>query len=148
MKVILLADVPGMGHKYDVKEVADGYAVNYLFPRKLADTATDQKVAGIKTRQVQAQEERKIQSDLLEKNLKVLEGVTVVFTEKANEQGHLFSGIHTKELVDALATQARVAVPEESIMLEDPIKELGEFTIPVKMGEHESSFTVTVSKVE
>ena len=99
MKVILLHDVPRVGQKYDVKDVANGYGRNYLLPRKLAEIATEKAIAGVATLKTQHEGETKVRVDLLLKNLESLNDVTVVMQEKANDKGHLFAGIHKEEII-------------------------------------------------
>lgn len=146
MKVILLKDVPRLGRKYDIKEVPNGYGRNHLIPRGLAEVATEkamQNIATIKTRQ---DEERKLQKDLLLKNLKNLNDISIVMQENANEQGHLFAGIHKNEIVPVLKGQAHLDISPEHIVLEHPIKELGEHKINVKIGDQKAAFTLVVER--
>ena len=148
MKVILLSDVPKIGKKYDVKDVASGYASNFLIPKKLAEIATPKKIQSLEIKKAQAQDEQKIQSDLLAKNLETLKNVSIEIREKTNEQGHLFKGIHKEEIIKALKEQAHVDLPLESIVLEQPIKEVGEHTISVIVGEKAAAFKLIVIKKE
>ncbi|OGI84368.1 50S ribosomal protein L9, partial [Candidatus Nomurabacteria bacterium RIFCSPLOWO2_01_FULL_37_49] len=99
MKVIFLHDVPRVGKKYDIKEVNDGYAMNFLLPRKLAQAATPKAVAELEIRKKEVMIEREVQEDLLMKNLEEIKGKTITIKGKANEQGHLFSAIHKKEII-------------------------------------------------
>lgn len=144
MKVILLTDVKKVGHKYDVKDVAPGYASNFLFPQRLAEPATPSKIKNIEILQKRALEERKIQEELLAKNLDVLRSVSIVMKGKANERGHLFQGIHTEDIVRALSEQVRVEIRPEMIVLPHPIKSLGDFEISVGMGNARGKFKLSV----
>ena len=148
MKVIFLKDVPRVGRRHEIKEVNDGYAANFLFPRKLAERATPQAMAELEKRKKEIMVEREIQEELLEKSLESLKGKVVTIKAKADEKGHLFSGIHKKEISLALATEHRAAVDEEFIILDKPIKEIGEFEIPVQIKNKKSSFKVLVEKLE
>lgn len=132
MKVILLQDVPKLGNKYDVKNVSDGYARNFLFPRKLGEIATEKKIKEIETKKKQGEQIREIDKDILEKNIGELDGVKISIEEKANEKGHLFAGIHKEEISKILKEQKHIDIPIELIDLEHPIKETGEHKIPVK----------------
>lgn len=132
MKVILLQDVPNVGRKYEVKNVSDGYARNFLFPRKLAEIATTKAIQALELKKKQLEEEKKIQQDLLKKNLEALNGIKISIKEKTNEKGHLFAAIHQKEIAKILKEQKHIEIFEEMIELEKPIKEIGEYEIKVK----------------
>lgn len=144
MKVILLKQVPKVGQKYEVKNVSDGYAMNFLFPRRLAEAATPSAIKRIETRKSADDGERKIHEDLLLKNVKDLEGVRVEMSEIANDQGHLFAGIHADEISIALQQQSRLQILPEYIVLDKPIKTLGEHKIPVKIQDVLTSFTLVI----
>ena len=147
MQVIFLHDVPRVGKKYDVKEVNDGYAVNFLLPRKLAVIATPKAVAELEMRQKEIVLEREVQESLLLKNLEEIKGKTITIKGKANELGHLFSAIHKKEIVEAMKEQNRADIGEEFIVLEKPIKQIGEFEIPIVIKGKKSSFKLVVEKI-
>jgi len=146
MKVILLHDVPRVGQKYDVKDVANGYGRNYLLPRGLAEIATEKAITGVATLQAQHNEERKVREDLLLKNLEDLNDVIIIMQEKANDKGHLFAGVHREEIVPVIKEQTNLGVEADHIMLEHPIKELGEHEIEVKVGEKTATFKLVVEE--
>src|SRR3989344_4488359 len=127
MKVIFLQDVPRVGKRYDIKEVNDGYAMNFLLPRKLAQMATVKTIAELELRQKEIVIEREVQESLLLKNLEEIKGKTIIIKVKADEKGHLFSGIKNKEIVEEMKLQHHADIAEEFIVLEKPIKEVGEF---------------------
>src|SRR3989344_1402847 len=102
MRVIFLKDVPRVGKKYDLKEVNDGYAVNFLLPGKLATAATKGAIAELERRKKEISIEREVQENLLVKNLEEIEGKTITIKEKADEGGHLFAQVHKKEIIEAL----------------------------------------------
>lgn len=135
MKVILLHDTPNIGRKYDIKNVSDGYARNFLFPKKLAQIATTQNIQAIEKQKKQYEQEKEIQKDILEKNIEALEGLEISITEKTNEKGHLFAGIRKEEISKILKEQKHLDIPAEIIELEKPIKEIGEHKIKVKNKE-------------
>jgi large subunit ribosomal protein L9 len=145
MKVILLQDVRKVGKKFEVKEVSDGYALNFLIPRKLAEVSTASSMKKVETVKAHADAERKIQEDLLVKNLKSLEGVTLHIKANANDKGHLFKGINKEELVKALKAETQIDLLPEYLDLEKPLKEVGEFTIPVKVQATEGKFKVEIA---
>lgn len=131
MKIILLKDAPGLGNKYDVKEVSDGYARNFLIPRGLAELATENRIKSIETKKTQVDEEKKISQDILDKNFNELDGLKISIEEKVNEKGHLFAGVHKEEISKILKEQKHIDIPSELIQLEQPIKEAGEHKIVV-----------------
>jgi large subunit ribosomal protein L9 len=144
MKVIFLQSVPRVGKKDEIKEVNDGYAANFLFPRKLAVPATDTAVNKLLQKQKEIVVVKEIQMDLLIRNLEELKGKTITIEGKANEKGHLFKAIHKKEIVEALSKMHTAEIGEEYLDLEKPIKEIGEFDIPIKIKGKESFFKLIV----
>jgi len=144
MKVILLKDVPKVGRKYEVKEVAAGYAANFLFPKKLAETATPAKIKNVAMKQKEREEEYRVQKDLLIKNLKSLEHVHVEISAKANEQGHLFKGIRKEDVQKVLKEQAHINLPDDALTLQTPIKETGEHPITVSLNGATAFFTLII----
>lgn len=147
MKIVFLKDVPGVGKKYEVKNVADGYAVNFLIPRKLAEAGTVAMVARAEQMGKIAETEKKIQANLIEKNLDSLSGAVITIAEKANEKGHLFSGIHKEAIATELKKQKGIDVLPEFIDLAHPIKAVGENQIPVKFKDKTVSFTLIVASL-
>ena len=147
MKVILLQDVPRVGQKYDIKEVANGYGRNYLIPRGLAEVSTEKAIAKIAVLKARHEEEKKIREDLLLKNLEDLNNVKIIVQEKANDKGHLFAGIHKEEIIPAIKEQTHLDMDAEHITLEHPIKELGEHDIEVKVGDKSVTFKLVVEQL-
>lgn len=147
MKVIFLQDVPKMGKRHDVKEINNGYAMNFLLPRKLAVLATPQAVAELDKRKKNIEIEREVQTDLLQKNLEEIKDKVVIIKGKANEKGSLFKAIHKKEIMEEMKKQHHADIAEEFIVLEKPIKEAGEFEIPIEIKNKKSSFKLVVNKV-
>lgn len=147
MRVIFLHDVPRVGKKYDIKEVSDGYAVNFLLPKKLAITATPKTVAEIEIRRKEIVLEREVQADLLMKNLEEIKGKAITIKGKANELGHLFSAIHKKEIIEEMKEQNHADIGEEFLVLEKPIKKVGEFEIPISIKGKKSSFKLIVEGI-
>ena len=146
MKVIFLQDVPRVGRKYDIKEVNGGYAMNFLLPRKLAVLATPKATAEMEIRKKEIVIEREVQEDLLEKNLEEIKGKTITIKAKADEKGHLFSAIHEKMIVEELEKKHRVQIDEKFIALEKPIKEIGEFEVPIAVKDKKSFFKLIVER--
>ena len=147
MKVIFLQDVPRVGKKYDIKEVNDGYVMNFLIPRKLAEPATLHAVASLEKRKKNIEIEREVQEDLLMKNLEEIKGKVITIKGKANEKGNLFKAIHKKEIVEEMKKQNHADINEDFIILEKPIKEIGEFDIPISVKNKKSSFKLIVERL-
>ena len=145
MKVILLNDIPKVGRRYEIKSVSDGYAQNNLIPAGKAIVATAASEKKVELLRKQHESEEKIKVDLLHKNFSSLEGVSIELKAPANEKGHLFSGIHTAEVVKALLEQKRLDVPLTSIVLEKPIKEVGDHKIEVMVGDKKGTFNLKIS---
>lgn len=144
MKVILLRDVSKLGRKYDTKDVSSGYALNLLIPQGSAIAATPDAVKRIDVMKKRAEGERKVQEELMLKNLSELEGVTLRISGKANEKGHLFAGIHREQLSAELAKQTNLQIDPSAIEVEHPIKELGEHQIYVSAGGKKVSFKLVI----
>lgn len=147
MQIILLKDIVKIGQKFDIKNVSDGYAMNFLFPNNLAELATPKKIKNLETAKLQHEAEDKVHQELLLKNLKVLDGVRVKIQGKANEKGHLFKGIHIEEIAEELKKQDHIDLKPEYIELEHPIKEVGEFDITAKVGDASATFKLIVNSV-
>lgn len=142
MKVILLEDVKGQGKQGEIKTVSEGYARNFLFPRKLAVEATEASLQQLKAQEEakarQAEQELQAAKALAEK----LEGAKVVIQTHAGGGGKLFGAITTKHIGDALQ-KAGFDVDRRKILLSDPIKSLGGHRIQVRL-HHDVTATVTV----
>ena len=135
MKIILSQDITGVGRKGEVKNVSDGYARNFLLPNKLGQIATPAVIASAEKLKKQTEQDKEIQKDILEKNIKGLKDLKVQLKAKANEKGHLFSIIHPDEISKILKEQHHLDIPSKFIEIEKPIKELGEHTIKAKHQE-------------
>jgi len=147
MKVIFLKDIPRVGKRYDIKDVNDGYAMNFLLPRGLAEQATPKAIAQLEQRKKTIAIEREVQEELLMKNLEEIKGKVLHIKAKADEKGHLFSGIHSKEIVEAMKSEHHADISEEFIILEKPIKEIGEYEIRIEIKNKKSSFKLIVDKI-
>lgn len=144
MKVILQRDVKDMGRTHDVVEAKDGFALNFLIPKKLAIPATPSALKEAEFRQKQVKERKTLDAKLLAQNIAALAEARIVIKAKANEKGHLYDAVGETEIVNAAKESARIDLPEDAIKLEKPIKELGTFNIPVSAGETFGSFSITV----
>jgi large subunit ribosomal protein L9 len=144
MKVILKQDIKGVGRKFDVKDVSDGYANNFLIPKKLAVHASPEAVKNAKIQQETSIAEIAIKESLAKKQIEMLKDVKVAISKKANEKGHLFEKIHNEEIINALQKQAKINIDVDHLVVEEPIKEIGEHQIKVVVGENKGYFTLVV----
>jgi len=148
MKVILLQDVPKIGKRHDVKEVNNGFAQNFLIPKKLVEIATKKALERLEKVEAVALLERKKQEEMLMKSLDKIKGVTLTLKEKATESGGLFSSIGKDKIVSEMKKQHDIEMNEDYIALDKPIKEVGEFDVPVSVGKKKVKFKLVVEKEE
>lgn len=144
MKVILKQDIRGVGRKYEVRDVADGYANNFLIPRKLVEYASPEAVKKALILQSSIEAEMEIREKLTQKQIEMLKGVKVVLNKKGNEKGHLFEKIHNEEISQALKDQTKIEIDPQFISTENPIKEMGEHKVFVQVGKSKGEFVVQV----
>ena len=147
MKVILQQDVKGQGKKGQLVEVSEGYARNYLLPRKLAIAATADAIntMNLKEKARRAEEARqKAEAQAVAEKLKECQ---VKLTAKAGNGGRLFGAVTTKEISEGLKAQYDIDVPKQKLVLDDPIKAFGSYQVKAKLG-FEISGTVYVSVFE
>lgn len=142
MKVILKQDIKGVGRKHEIKEVSDGYANNFLLPQKMAEYATSEAVKKAQATKAQDEIEKEVREKLIEKQIEILKGVKIVLQKKASEKGHLFEKIQPAEISKALEAQANIKIGPEFLVLEKPIKEIGEHKITVQVGKNKGEFTL------
>ncbi|MHB0977583.1 MAG: 50S ribosomal protein L9 [Candidatus Aquicultorales bacterium] len=145
MKVILSQQVKGVGKAGDVVNVSDGYAHNYLIPRGLAKPATtgalkdlDTQKAAADRREERGRAEARELADLLSSKV-------VTLVAKAGEKGHLYGSVTPKDVADAAADQIGVKLDKKRVEIPEPIKELGEYTVKVRLYPGtEANLTVSV----
>ena len=133
MKVILLEDVKSLGKKGQIVDVSDGYARNFILPKKKGVEATS---ANLNTLKLQKANEEKIAQENLEHAqalAKDLENASVEIKIKAGEGGKLFGSISSKEIAAAIKEQYQLEVDKKKIVLDEPIKELGEHSVKIKL---------------
>jgi large subunit ribosomal protein L9 len=133
MKVILLQDVKGHGKKGDVVKASDGYARNYLFPRKLAIEATDKNLRDLKAKQAAENKRKQEEYQEAKKQAEALSKVEVVVKAKSGENGKLFGSITNKEIADTLKKDHKIDLDRKKIVLPEPIRSLGDFELEVKI---------------
>ena len=147
MKVIFNADVKGQGKKGELKEVSDGYARNYLLPRKLANEATADNLNAFKLKEKAKAAQIAREKAEAEENAKRLGEVTVTVRAKAGGAGKLFGAITSQEISDALKEQHGIESEKNKIVQAEPIKTFGSFEVKAKLG-YEISGTIHVLVIE
>lgn len=147
MKVILQKDVSGKGKKGQMVEVAEGYARNYLLPRKLAVPATADAVNTMRLRdKAKAAEDARLKAEA-EAVSEKLKNAPVKVTARAGANGKLFGAVTSKEVSDALQSQHGIELAKQKIVMEEPIKAYGNYQLKAKLG-YEVSGTIYVMVVE
>ena len=147
MKVILLQDVRGKGKKGQMLEVSDGYARNYMLPRKIAIEATADAVNTMRMNDKATQERiAKEKAEAMEISKKLRE-LTVTVTAKGGGNGRLFGSITNQEIADALKASAGITLDKRKIVIADAIKNVGTYTVTCKLG-YEITAPLTVKIVE
>ena len=146
MKVILLQDVKGKGKKGQLLEISDGYARNFLLPRKLAVEATADAMNTKKMNdKAAAEKEAKERAEALEISKQLRETILVV-TAKGGGAGRLFGSVTNQEIAEALKAKTGINLDKRKIVIADPIKSVGTYTVQCKLG-YEISAPLTV-KIE
>ena len=146
MEVILREDIDKLGNRGEVVKVASGYARNFLIPKRLAVAATDSNKKIVEQeRQAHLRKEAKQQGEAQDL-AKLLNGVSVTIAQKAGENDQLFGSVTSKDVADALAAK-NFTIDRRKIQLDEPIKQLGEYKIPVRLHkEVTAEITVVVAK--
>ena len=143
MKVILQQDVKGQGKKGQLIEASEGYARNYLLPRKLAIAATADAINTMNLKEKARKAEEARQKAEAEAAAERLKECPVKLTARAGSGGKLFGAVTTKEISDALKAQHNVDIPKQKLVLDDPIKSFGTYQVKARLG-FEISGTVNV----
>ena len=147
MKVILLQDVKGKGKKGQLLEISDGYARNYLLPRKLAVEAT---ADAVNTKNMNdkaaAEKAAKERAEALEISRKLRE-MTLTVSAKGGGAGKLFGAVTNQEIAEALKASSGIVIDKRKIVISDPIKNVGTYTVQCKLG-YEITAPLTVKIVE
>jgi large subunit ribosomal protein L9 len=146
MKIILLDDIPKLGRRGEVRDVSDGYARNYLLPHKLALNATPGNLRNIETIKA-AQEGRAVRMrSEAETQAQRIEGLTYAQSRQASDEGRLFGSVGKADIAAFLA-QNGLTVERRRIVLDEPIKTLGEFNVPVRLhGDVTATLKVNVAR--
>lgn len=147
MKVILQQDVKGQGKKGQMVEVSEGYARNFLLPRKMAVSATADAINTMNLKEKAKKAEEARQKALAEETAEKLKECMVKLTARAGAGGKLFGAVTTKEISEGLQKQFGIDIPKQKLVLEDPIKAFGNYEVKARLG-FEVVATVYVSVFE
>ena len=135
MKVILLDNIKGVGKKDEIINASDGYARNYLFPKKLAVEANAENMAKLNNKKEAANYRKDVEKQNAEELAKKLKGIMLKIKVKAGENGKIFGGVTSKEISDNLKYQYNFDIDKKKIELKETIKTLGEFNVSIKLFE-------------
>ena len=135
MKVILLDNIKGVGKKDEVINAADGYARNYLFPKKLAVEANAENMSKLNNKKESASYKKDVERQSAEEMAKKLKGIMLKIKVKAGENGKIFGGVTAKEISENLKSQYKFGIDKKKVELKETIKTLGEFNVPIKLFE-------------
>ncbi len=133
MKVILLADVKGTGKKGEMHEVSDGYARNFLFPKKLAQTATTQAVGEMKAKQESKAYHNEMDRQAAQQLADQLSKLKIQVHAKAGAAGRLFGAVTTKEISEAISAQIGTEIDKKKVSISSDIKAYGDYEATVKL---------------
>src|SRR3989338_7500560 len=147
MKVILLKDVRGGGRHAEIKNVADGYAINGLFPKKLAEAATPEKVAKFEAMRAEHEAQKAQEEEQLDNKVAALRGKKVSLSIRATEKGGLFKAVHEKDIAKAILGEHALAIPEDAIPFSEPIKTVGEHVVMLKSKNNKAEFGVLITAI-
>lgn len=145
MKIILLQDVENLGKAGDLKDVADGYARNYLLPRRLAAGATPALIANRKQRIAAEQRKLEKQAEANRQQAERLTEVSLTFKARAGREGRLYGSITSQDIAAGLRDAEGITIDRRMIDLPNPIRTLGTYTVPIKIAQKlEPKITVNV----
>lgn len=146
MKVIFLQDVEGVGKRYEVKEVKNGYARNFLIPQGLVKIATDEALEWLKIEKEAGDKKAEQALKTIQEVASTLDGQEVIISVKVGEDGQLFESVNVQKIFDQLKKMG-FNLKKKQIDLVEPIKELGEFPVKIKLDHNlESEITIVVSE--
>lgn len=135
MKVILLQDIKNVGRKEEIINANDGYARNYLFPKKLAIEATKDNLMKLQAKKTSEANKKQAEIEENKKIAEKLEKMTLTIKAKAGANGKIFGGITAKEVSEAIKSECNIGIDKKKIVLKETIKNLGEFSAEIKFGD-------------
>lgn len=147
MKVILLQDVKSLGRQGDVKEVAEGYARNFLVPKGLAALATEANLRALAQRKQAVQIREQHEEDEARQIAERLQGLKIAIGAKTGESGRLFGSVTSKDIAEAVQKKTRIELDRKKIDLPEGLKQLGQYEVPIRLHRAVTA-TITVDVVE
>lgn len=135
MKVILLDNIKGVGKKDEIINASDGYARNFLFPKKLAVEANNENLNKLKAKKQSEQYKKDVDKAKAEEIAKKIDDITLSIKVKAGENGKIFGGVTAKEIAEELNKQYKIDIDKKKIVLNENIKNIGSFDISIKLYE-------------
>ncbi len=135
MKVILMADIKGVGKKNEIINASDGYARNFLFPKKLAVEANNENMNKLQAQKDSSQYKKDIEKEEAKKMAEKMNKIMVRIIVKAGENGKIFGGVSAKEIAEYLEKEHNIKVDKKKIDLKETIKTLGIHTVEIKLYE-------------
>ena len=145
MKVILLQDIPKVGNRYDVKDLKEGYAQNVLISKGLAILATPQAMANLDHKKEQMNKKKEEEMQVFDSLIASVNNKVIKLKAKANDKGHLFKSVNARDVVSAIKSESGVIIDESNIIM-DHIKEVGEHTVAIKKGSKQGKCQIIVEK--
>lgn len=135
MKVILLQDIKNVGKKDEIINANDGYARNFLFPKKLALEATKDNLLKLQAKKASQAHKKSLEIEEFKKQAEKINNITLNLKVKAGENGKIFGGVTSKEISENLKNQYKIEVDKKKIEVKETIKNLGRFNINIKLYE-------------
>jgi len=146
MKVVLLEDIEKIGKKFDVKEVKDGYARNFLIPKGLIKIATEQVVEWAEMQKEIQKKKAEEELKDIQKTASSIEGMEISISVKIGEKDQLFEKITAQKIIEKIK-EIGFNIKKEQVLLENPIEEIGEFPVKIRFDHNlESEITVIISE--
>ena len=146
MRIILLQDIENLGKKYEIKEVKDGYARNFLIPKGLAKPATEEALKWLETQKEAEAKKAEEELKMVQERATAIDGLEVIIPVKIGEDGQLFESITSQKISEKLK-ELGFEIKKTQIDLSEPIKELGEFPVKIKF-EHNLEAEIRVIVIE
>lgn len=135
MKVILLDNIKGVGKKDQIINASDGYARNFLFPKKLAVEANNENLAKLKAQNESKAFKKETEKNEASKIAEKINKITLKITVKAGENGKIFGGVTAKEIAESLKNEYKIEIDKKKVALPETIKNIGTYSVDIKLYE-------------
>lgn len=145
MQVILLRDIPGVGQKGSIKSVSDGYALNALIPKRMAELATPEKIRAHEKEIAQLKAEHEMQEKEWSVLVKKLDGKSIELKRNASPQGHLYEKVSGEDVRVIIEKEFKVQLPPHSVNPKIAIKQTGDSPVEIKLGSHVANLIVKIT---